>query len=75
MPYKYENREPEKSFKFPPKQYAMKSSKTVYVIRYCYGEWFRKFDFISYSKSEDGLYCLACVLFCTAVKIRVKLHC
>ena len=30
-----ENREPEKSFKFPPKQYAMKLSKTGCVNRYC----------------------------------------
>ena len=58
-----ENREPEKSFKFPPKQHAMKLSKTGYVNRYCSQEWFRKFDFIKYLKSEDGLYCLACVLF------------
>ena len=29
-----ENREPEKSFKFPPKQYAMKISKTGYVNWY-----------------------------------------
>ena len=56
-------REPEKSFKFPPKQYVMKLSKTGYVNRCCSREWFRKFDFISYSKSEDGLCCLACVLF------------
>ena len=41
----------------------MKLSKTGYVNRYCSREWFRKFDFISYSKSEDGLYCLACILF------------
>ena len=41
----------------------MKLSKTGYVNRYCSRERFRKFDFISYSKSEDGLYCLACVLF------------
>ena len=51
-----ENREPEKSFNFPPKQYAMKLSKTGYVNRYCSREWFKKFDFISYSKSEDGLH-------------------
>jgi len=31
--------------------------------RYCCREWFEKFDFICYSESLDGLFCLACLFF------------
>ena len=57
------NREPEISLKYPAKQYKDKRSKSAYMNIFCCREWFKKFDFISYSKCDDGLYCLACVLF------------
>ena len=58
-----ENREPEICFKFSPKHAICNEDiKDRYVSRYCSRVWFRKFDFISYSKSENGLYCLAFVL-------------
>ena len=33
--------------------------------RYCNEDWFREFNFISYSVQQDGLYCNTCVLFNT----------
>ena len=57
------NREPEISFIFPARQYKDKRSKSRHLNRFCYREWFKKFEFLCYSKASDGLYCLACVLF------------
>ena len=57
------NREPEKQFNFPPKQYKDKRSRTGYMNRFCCRDWLKKFEFTCYSKHDDGLYCLACVLF------------
>lgn len=31
--------------------------------RYCCREWFDKFDFICYSESLDGLFCVPCLFF------------
>mgnify|MGYP000751363744 FL=1 len=58
-----ENRKPSQVYKFPPKQYKLKSRKCGFVNRSCLHEWFLKFDFIAYSKKCDGLFCLACVFF------------
>ena len=57
------SRKPPDSFKFPSKQYKDKRKATGEMKRYCQHEWFRMFDFIAYSKVEDGIYCLACRLF------------
>ena len=59
-----ENRVPESSFKFPPKEYKDKSEKGGSKRRYCQREWFQAHTYLSYSKSTNGLYCLCFVLFC-----------
>ena len=58
-----ENNKPPTGFKFPAKQYKDKWKKGEEMNRYCWEEWFRDFDFISYSIEQDGLYCNTCVLF------------
>ena len=60
-----ENNKPPTGFKFPAKQYKDKRKKGGVMNRYCQEEWFRDFDFISYSIEQDGLYCNTCVLFNT----------
>ena len=57
------NRQPEADFKFPPKQYKDSSEKGGVKQRYCSRDWFKMYDFLCYSKSTDGLFCLCCVLF------------
>ena len=57
------NRTPGKSHKFPPNLYKESRKKSGEMKRYCIYEWFQDYKFISYSKSTDGLLCLACVLF------------
>ncbi|WAR18850.1 P52K-like protein [Mya arenaria] len=47
-------REPERNFVYPPKLYKDKRSKSGQMKRYCNGEWFKRFKFISYSKQSDG---------------------
>ena len=44
-------------------QYKDKRRHTGYINRYCNRDWFKFFDFVCYSKAEDGLYCVGCVLF------------
>lgn len=56
---------PEKSFKFPGKEYKDRKRKDGTYTRYCNREWLTEFSFLSYSKVKDGLYCLSCVLFLT----------
>lgn len=34
-------------------------------MRYCNRDWLIEFPFLSYSKQQDGLYCLSCVCFPT----------
>ena len=53
---------PEQSFKFPGRKYDSKCKSGVYT-RYCNRDWLNEFQFLSYSKSLDGLYCLSCILF------------
>ena len=60
-----ENNKPPTRFQFPAKQYKDKQKKGGVMNRYCQEEWFRDFDFISYSIEQDGLYCNTCVLFNT----------
>ena len=60
------NRAPEKSFKFPPKKYKDSRKKFGETRRYYSHKFFDNFKFLSYAKSTDGLFCLACVLFPTS---------
>ena len=57
------NRIPEHGFEFPTKLYKDNRCKTGYFSRKFNKEWFTMFEFISYSKTKNGLYCLACKLF------------
>lgn len=54
--YVIENRKPSQVYKFPPKQYKLKSRKCGFVNRSCLHEWFLKFDFIAYSKSVTACF-------------------
>jgi hypothetical protein len=56
-------RTPSDSFLFPTKTYNDKRRKAGTTQRRCMREWFQVFPFITYSKSQDGIYCLPCVLF------------
>ena len=60
-----ENNKPPPGFKFPPKQYRDKRRPRGVTNRYCNEDWFKEFNFISYSVQQDGLYCNTCVLFNT----------
>ena len=46
--------------------YKDRRKKSGEIRQYCLREWFDNFKFLSYSKSRDGLFCLACVLFNTS---------
>ena len=59
------NRAPPVEFKFPPMEYKDKKRSTGFIKIYCQHSWFTDFDFISYSTSQDELYCTECVLFHT----------
>ena len=63
---------PPSGFKFPPKAYKDKRRETGVMYRHCNREWFDSFKFIAYSKAQDGLYCLCCVLFPTAYKYGIS---
>lgn len=54
---------PESNVQFPTKYYKDIRCKSGYFKRSCCREWFAKYEFISYSKFKDGLYCLACIIF------------
>ena len=56
------NRATKKNFKFPSKMYKDKRRTSGEMKRYCSHDWF-KYTFLSYSKSADGLICMACALF------------
>ena len=59
------DRLPPRDFKFPPKQCKDKKRSTGVINRYCQLNLFTEFDFITYLFQQDGLYCIACVLFHT----------
>ena len=66
MKYKLINdRIPSKAFKFPGKKYKDSKCKDGSYIRHYNRDWLIEFPFLSYSKAEDGLYCLSCVFFRT----------
>ncbi|CAC5365224.1 unnamed protein product [Mytilus coruscus] len=52
------NRMPESTFKFASKLYKDSRCKSGSYKRSYFREWFTKFEFLSYSKDKDGLYCL-----------------
>ena len=54
---------PEQSFKFPGRQYNDSKHKSGVYTRYYNCDWLSEFQFLSSSKSQDGLYCLSCILF------------
>ena len=58
-----ENRRPSKSFQFPAKEYKDKRCKSGVIKRHCKHEWMETFPFLAYSKTQDGLFCICCVLF------------
>ena len=60
------NRAPEKSFTFSPKIYKDSLKKSGETRQYCLHEFCDNFKFLSYLKSTEGLFCLACVLFPTS---------
>ena len=56
-------RAPEKSFNFPAKVCKDNRKKSGEMRRFCLHEWFHDYKFLAYSKSSDGLFCLACTFF------------
>ena len=61
------NRATKKSFEFPGKTYKEKRKKSVEIRPHCKYSWLSECNFICYSKSNDGLFFAACVLFLMAV--------
>ena len=57
------DRFPRKTDQMPHKIYKDKDKKSGQSKCYCSHDWFYIFQFIGYSKSEAGLFCVACVLF------------
>lgn len=66
------NREPDPTFKFTARHYKDKRAKSGFLSIYCCRDWFKAFPFISHSRSADGLFCLACVLFPDSAHRRPK---
>ena len=64
---------PHPSFKFPSKDFIDKRNKTGVTRCFCHHDWFHTFPFITYSEKEEGIYCIACVLF--PVKPKQGSHC
>ena len=58
-----ENRRPPKSFLFPGKEYKDKRCVSGVMKRHCKHNWLDTFTFLAYSKAQDGLFCICCVLF------------
>lgn len=58
-----DNRMPSASFKFPPKTYKDKGKRSGEAKRHCKLEWLEIFTYTAYSRKQDGIYCLPCVLF------------
>ena len=57
------NRVPPESLSFPLKVYKDKQKKAGVRWRCCQHQWFTQFEFICYNEKEDGMFCLACLLF------------
>ena len=56
-------RKPESSYQFPGREFTDTRRKSGLSVRFCKHEWLEKYDFLTYSKSQDGLYCIVCMLF------------
>ena len=59
-------RKPSLHESIPSKSYKDCKRKSGTYQRRCNREWFEIFDFLAYSSSTQGLFCLACVLFPTS---------
>ena len=59
-------RKPSLQVKIPTRSYNDSSRSRGTYQRQCNREWFDMFPFLAYSRSTEGLYCLACVLFPTS---------
>ena len=46
---------PEQSFKYPGRKYNDSKRKSGVYTRYCNRDWLSEFQFLSYSKLQDGL--------------------
>ena len=57
------SRAPPPSLPLPSRQYKDAKRKSGVYTRTCNRAWFDAFDFISFSKRRQGLFCLPCVLF------------
>jgi len=57
------SRIPDQTFVFPERSYKDTAKKSGVRVRKCQREWLLKNPTIAYSKTHDGLFCLACVLF------------
>ncbi|KAK3104654.1 hypothetical protein FSP39_007252 [Pinctada imbricata] len=57
------NRIPHDNYRFPSRTYKDKRRKSGVIHRRCKPEWLKTFEFLCYSESKDGLYCLGCCLF------------
>lgn len=57
------NRVPGETFVFPARQYKDSRKKDGMMSRYCNRSWFESYQFLTYSKQDDGLFCLCCILF------------
>ena len=56
-------RTPAANVPMPSRQYNDKTRTCGVRQRFCSRDWFEKFQFISFSSSACGIFCLACVLF------------
>ncbi|XP_035989381.1 zinc finger MYM-type protein 1-like isoform X2 [Fundulus heteroclitus] len=58
-----QTRKPPKSFNFPARDFKDNRRASGVTKRTCQRDWLDKYDFLSYSAQEDGVYCLPCILF------------
>ncbi|KAM4556275.1 uncharacterized protein V3H82_016160 [Fundulus diaphanus] len=58
-----QTRKPPKSFSFPAREFKDNQRAGGVTKRTCQRDWLDKYDFLSYSAQEDGVYGLPCILF------------
>lgn len=63
-----QNRIPPAGHNFPATTYRDKRRKSGVSSRRCKREWLEKYEHLSYSRIQDGLYCIACILFLSDIK-------
>ena len=54
---------PDNSVTYLAKQYKDSQRKWGFMSQSCRQDWLEKWSFLCYSKSWDGVFCLACVFF------------